>query len=102
MRHGTIVDASIFEAPLSAKNRAGERDPKMHHSKKGNQGHFGMKAHIGVDSEMWTLWHSMSPTATNVHDVTEAYRLPHGERRWCGAMPDTRVFKSRRRSSNWG
>ena len=47
---GTIVDASIIEAPSSTKNRSGERDPEMHQTKKGNQWHFGMKAHIGVDA----------------------------------------------------
>ena len=49
LREGTIVDATIIEAPSSTKNRAGERDPEMHQTKKGNQWHFGMKAHIGVD-----------------------------------------------------
>ena len=47
LREGTIVDATIIEAPSSTKNRAGERDPEMHQTKKGNQWHFGMKAHIG-------------------------------------------------------
>ena len=51
LREGTILDATIIEAPSSTKNRAGERDPEMHPTKKGNQWHFGMKAHIGVDSE---------------------------------------------------
>ena len=46
LREGTIVDASIIEAPSSTKNRTGERDPEMHQTKKGNQWHFGMKAHI--------------------------------------------------------
>ena len=50
LREGTIVDASIIEAPSSTKNRSGERDPEMHQTKKGNQWHFGMKAHIGVDA----------------------------------------------------
>ena len=74
---GTIVDASIIEAPSSTKNRAGERDPEMRQTKKGNQWHFGMKAHIGVDAETG-LVHRMTTTAANVHDVTEAHRLPHG------------------------
>ena len=45
LREGTIIDASIIEAPwrFSTKNRAGERDPEMHQTKKGNQWHFGMK-----------------------------------------------------------
>ena len=48
MREGTIVDASIIEAPSSTKNRAGERDSEMYQTKKGNRWHFGTKAHIGV------------------------------------------------------
>ena len=62
LREGTIVDASIVEAPSSTKNRAGERDPEMHQTKKGNQWHFGMKVHIGVDADTG-LVHSMSTTA---------------------------------------
>ena len=75
-----IVDASIIEAPSSTKNRTRERDPEMHQTKKGNQWHFGMKAHIGVDS-------SLSTTAANAHDVTEAHNLLHGGERvvWCDA-----------------
>ena len=49
----------------------------MHQTKKGNQWHFGMKVHIGVDSETGVV-HSMSATAANAHDVTEAHRLLHG------------------------
>lgn len=51
LREGTVVDASIIAAPPSTKNRDGKRDPEMHQTKKGNQWHFGMKAHIGVDAE---------------------------------------------------
>ena len=77
LREGTIVDASIIEAPSSTKNGAGERDPQMRQTKKGNEWHFGMKVHIGVDSETGIV-HSMSTTSANVHDVTEAHRLLHG------------------------
>ena len=77
LREGTIVDATIIEAPSSTKNRAGERDPEMHQTKKGNQWHFGMKAHIGVDSETGIV-HSLSTTPANAHDVTEAHNLLHG------------------------
>ena len=86
LREGTIVDASIIEAPSSTKNRAGERDPAMHQTKKGNQWYFGMKVHIGVDAETG-LVHSMSATAANVHDVTEAHNLLHGGETmvWCDA-----------------
>ena len=71
------MDATIIETPSSTKNRAGERVPEMHQTKKGNQWHFGMKAHIGVDSETGIV-HSMSATAANAHDVTEARNLLHG------------------------
>ena len=77
---GTIVDATIIEAPSSTKNRAGERDPEMHQTKKGNQWHFGMKAHIGVDSGTGIV-HSMSTTPANAHDVTETQNLLHGGER---------------------
>ena len=77
LREGTIVDATIIEAPSSTKNRAGERDPEMHQTKKGNQWHFGMKAHIGVDADTGIV-RSMSATAANVHDVTETHNLLHG------------------------
>ena len=99
-REGTIVDASIIEAPSSTKNRARERDPEMHQTKKGNQWHFGMKAHIGVDCETGIV-HSMTATAANVHDVTEAQIWCMGARRWCGGMLDTKGFTSGRRIWGW-
>ena len=80
LREGTIVDASIIEAPSSTKNRRRARDPEMHQTKKGNEWHFGMKLHIGVDAGSG-LVHSMRATAANVADVTEAHRLLHGEER---------------------
>ncbi len=76
LREGTIVDAIIIEAPSSTKNRNRERDPEMQQTKKGNQWHFGMKAHIGVDSETGIV-HSLSATAANVHDITETPKLLH-------------------------
>ncbi len=48
---GTIVDATLIAAPPSTKNEQQNRDPQMHQSKKGKQWHFGMKVHIGVDSQ---------------------------------------------------
>ena len=77
IREGTIVDATIIEAPSSTKNRAGERNPEMHQTRKGNQWHFGMKAHIGVDAGTGIV-HSMTITGANAHDVTEAHNLLHG------------------------
>ena len=99
LREGTIVDASIIEAPSSTKNRAGERDPEMRQTKKGNQWHSGMKAHIGVDADTGIV-HSMSTTGANVHDVTETHKLLHGVRRWCGVTPGIRESTSGRRT--WG
>jgi len=75
---GTIVDASIIDAPSSTKNREGKRDPEMHQTKKGNQWYFGMKAHIGVDSQS-KLIHSVAATAANVHDSQLLADLLHGE-----------------------
>jgi IS5 family transposase len=43
---GTIVDATIINAPSSTKNAEKARDPEMHQTKKGNQWYFGMKAHF--------------------------------------------------------
>jgi IS5 family transposase len=77
LREGTIVDASIVSAPSSTKNQSGERDPEMHQTKKGNEWHFGMKMHIGVDDELG-LVHSLSTTPANVSDVVEAVKVLHG------------------------
>ena len=77
VRTGTIVDATIIDAPTSTKNRRKERDPEMHQTKKGNQWYFGMKAHIGVDSRT-KLIHSVAATAANVHDSQLLPDLLHG------------------------
>ena len=78
LREGTIVDATLIAAPPSTKNKAGKRDAEMHQSKKGNQWHFGMKAHIGVDAQSG-LVHTLVGTAGNVHDVTQTQALLHGD-----------------------
>ena len=78
LKTGTVVDATLIPAPTSTKNKDKARDPDMHSSKKGNQWHFGMKAHIGADAESG-LVHSVRATSGNVHDVTEGNSLLHGE-----------------------
>jgi IS5 family transposase len=78
IKTGTVVDATLIAAPSSTKNSSGERYPEMHQTKKGNQWHFGMKAHIGVDADSG-LVHTVIGTAANVHDVTQASALLHGE-----------------------
>src|SRR5271167_1330541 len=75
---GTIVDATIIEAPSSTKNSTRERDPEMHQTKKGNQWHFGMKAHIGVDSKEGIV-HSVCSSAASVSDVHMLPDLLHGD-----------------------
>jgi IS5 family transposase len=75
---GTIVDATIIHAPSSIKNEKKERDLEMHHTKKGNQWYFGMKAHIGVDSKEGVV-HSVCSTAASVSDVHMLPDLLHGD-----------------------
>lgn len=74
---GTIVDATLIAAPPSTKNQEKSRDPEMHQTKKGNEWHFGMKLHIGTDSQTG-LVHSASVTAANVHDSHQVPNLLHG------------------------
>ncbi len=78
VNRGTIVDASIIDAPSSTKNRKKERDPEMHQTRKGRQWYFGMKAHIGVDSRS-KLIHSVVATPANVHDSRVLRDLLHGD-----------------------
>ena len=78
LREGTIVDATPIAAPPSAKNEARKRDPEMTSSKKGNQWHFGMKAHIGVDTAHG-LVHTLEVTTGKVSDYSMADTLLHGD-----------------------
>lgn len=83
LKEGSLVDATIIEAPSSTKNTKGERARnggplEMHRAKKGNQWHFGLKAHIGVDARTG-ITYSFSTTAANEHDINQADQLLHGE-----------------------
>ena len=78
MKRGTIIDATLIAAPSSTKNEKRVRDPEMHQTKKGNQWYFGMKVHIGVDKDTGLI-HAVETTAANVHDLTPAAELLHGE-----------------------
>jgi IS5 family transposase len=64
LKTGTVVDATLIAAPSSTK--------------KGNQWHFGMKAHIGVDADSG-LVHTVIGTAANVNDVTQGHGLLRGK-----------------------
>ena len=82
MRQGTIVDAvlakaGIIAAPSSTKNKEKSRDPEMHQTRKGNQWHFGMKAHIGVDVASG-LVHTVTGTAASEADIAQTAALLHG------------------------
>lgn len=78
LKEGTIVDATIIAAPTSTKNADGKRDPDMHQTKKGNEWHFGMKVHIGVDESLGLI-HSIATTPANQHDITQVDKLLHGD-----------------------
>ncbi|EHC4987644.1 IS5 family transposase [Escherichia coli] len=75
---------TIIEAPSSTKNKEQQRAPEMHQTKKGNQWHFGMKAHIGVDAKSG-LTHSLVTTAANEHDLNQLGNLLHGEEQFVSA-----------------
>ena len=74
VRGGTIVDATIIEAPNSTKNSSGQRNPEMHSVKKGTKWYFGMRIHIGVDP-LHGFIHTITGTAANVAEVKEAPKL---------------------------
>lgn len=71
---GSIVDATIVEAPSSTKNSSKSRDGEMKQTKKGNEWHFGMKAHTGVDAGTGMV-HSVVCTSASASDIGETYRL---------------------------
>ena len=62
----------------STKNADRERDPEMHQTKKGNNWHFGMKAHIGVDTDSG-LVHTVVTAPANEADVEVVDELLHGK-----------------------
>ena len=89
LREGTVVDASLVEAPSSTKNRAGKRDPEMHQTRKGKQWYFGMKMHVGSDAHTGVA-HSFTATPANESDVAHAHRLVHGEEKRVAMRPGLR------------
>jgi IS5 family transposase len=74
---GTIVDATIINAPSSTKNAKKQRDSQMHQIRKGKQWYFGMKVHTGTDADSG-LVHTVRGTAANVADVNVLGELLHG------------------------
>ena len=108
LREGTVVDATLIAAPPSTKNENKARVPEMHQTKKGNQWHFGMKAHVGADV-VTGLVHTVKGTAANVSDVSQVPDLLHGEedslhgdagyigaeKRLDGHRPETHIARKR-------
>jgi hypothetical protein len=92
LRRGSIVDATIIAAPSSTKNAEGERDPEMHQTKKGNQWHFGMKAHIAVDADSG-LVHTVTATAANEADIEQMPICCMARNSTCGPTRATGVPK---------
>jgi hypothetical protein len=88
---GTIVDATIINAPSSTKNSEKERDPEMHQTRKGQQWYFGMKVHTGTDTDSG-LVHTVVATSANVADVNVM-----GERKACTGILRIIPRRSRRR-----
>ena len=79
LKSGTIVDATIIEAPPSTKNEAKARDPEMHQTRKGKEWHFGMKAHVGTDRN--GLVHTLVTTHAAQSDISQLPKLLHGQER---------------------
>ena len=71
---GTMVDATLINAPSSTKNKSGKRDEEMKSTRKNGQYYFGMKIHIGSDVNS-NLIHSASITAANTADIDELPNL---------------------------
>jgi IS5 family transposase len=67
LRSGTLVDATIIEAPSSTKNKSRARDTEMSSTKKGNDWFFGMKADIGTGTQSGVT-HSFETSAAKLHD----------------------------------
>ncbi|MBT9519346.1 MAG: IS5 family transposase [Dechloromonas sp.] len=78
MKRGTVVDATLIAAPSSTKNEDKKRDPEMRQTKKGNQWHFGMKAHIGIDADSGLI-HPVECTTAKMTDITMMEKCLHGE-----------------------
>jgi IS5 family transposase len=94
LKVGTVVEATLIPAPSSTKYSSGEHEPVMHQSQKGNQCHFGMKAHISADAESG-LVHTLTGTADNEHYITKTQTFLHGEEAVLFADSDYRGFTNR-------
>jgi IS5 family transposase len=98
LKSGTIVDATLLDAPVSKKNEAHTRDPEMSSTKKNNKWHFGAKGHIGVQANGKPLIHSLAFTTAKEADINGLDSLLHGEEqaklRYKGLEKNASRFKS--------
>jgi IS5 family transposase len=78
VREGTIVDATILDAPTSTKNAERKRDPEMRQVQKGNEWYYRMKAHVGAETSRG-LVHTLVCTPANINDGKMMSLLLHGE-----------------------
>jgi transposase, IS5 family len=92
LREGTLVDATLIDAPSSTKNKQRARDPEMTSTKKGNAWYFGSEedqerpqwgvsptnAHVGVDLDSGVV-HSLEASTAKVHDSQKFDDLLHGD-----------------------
>jgi IS5 family transposase len=97
LREGTIVDATIINAPSSTKNQEKSRDKEMRQTKKGNQWYFGMKAHVGTDTGRG-LVHNVVVTDAAVHDSQVMDELLHGEEQ---SVYGDRAYTSEKRKAEY-
>lgn len=78
LHEGTIIDATIIEAPTSKKNEQHQRTPEMGATKKNGEHHYGSKAHIGIDKDS-KIVHSIAVTPANINDIEMSGELIHGQ-----------------------
>ena len=106
LQKGSSVDASIIKAPSSTKNKKKQRDPEMSSTKKGNQFFFGMKVHIGADSNGRGLVHTIKTSTAKVHDKEMMEDLLHGEEKAVfgdkGYFDDKMKRQYRQQCKFWG
>jgi IS5 family transposase len=97
LKASTVVDAALIAAPSSTKYNSSERDPEMQQAKKGNERHFGMKAHIGADADSG-LVHAVTDTVNKEHYITHAHALLQGENAFVFADSGYRGITKRQES----
>jgi IS5 family transposase len=77
LKAGTLVVATIINAPGSTRNEDRSRDPEMTQTRKGNQWYFGMKVHVGTDRN--GIVHTVTTTTAAAADITQLPNLMHGD-----------------------